>query len=79
MKHLLLILALLAVVSCSAPTEEQAKKFHEREVARITRHFHKIEYEGHSYIFYERTHSNGISTTALSHDPDCHCLYSITD
>lgn len=81
MKKLIYLIFAFGFVSCSLSEDETEKLHkinHQRETERITRHFTKVEYEGHSYIYFEKK-SGSFSYAGLTHDPDCHCLYSITD
>ena len=67
------IFTLAAVLtSCHKPTQEQIEKYRQQENDRITSHFYKINYEGHTYIFYQYA-TQTQSQAALTHDPNCAC------
>ena len=66
MKKFLLI-TLLFLVSCTYSADQQELQQSSSDL------FHKVEYEGHSYIFFIATEGYA-GYAGLEHDPDCPCL-----
>lgn len=78
MKKIITIVAIvLALSSCTYKkvTHDEWQSQHDRECAsRIT----KFNYEGHSYLLYERNLGNA-STAGITHDANCQCRDEFCD
>ena len=61
------------MAACHQPTKEEIEMAKEKAAKEITDKFRKLQYDGHTYIFYqhERNYGHGVGYAGLTHDPDC--------
>ena len=89
MKMLSLIAISVVLTGCDNYRKMTPQEISERDAAKVREEYAKhvndikshieiIEYNGHSYVVYNKYHPvwghNGVNVVSMTHNPDCHCL-----